>query len=108
NGVVMGWLYLILAIILELFGTSMMKLSNGLTVLWPTIAMFAGYVLCFIFLSFDLKTIDMSVAYAIWSAVGIVLIAIIGIVFFHENITFAKLAGILLIVTGVITVKLNS
>ncbi len=104
----MGWLYLILAIILELFGTSMMKLSNGLTVLWPTIAMFAGYVLCFIFLSFALKTIDMSVAYAIWSAVGIVLIAIIGIVFFHENITFAKLAGILLIVTGVITVKLNS
>lgn len=104
----MGWLYLILAIILELFGTSMMKLSNGLTVLWPTIAMFAGYVLCFIFLSFALKTIDMSVAYAIWSAVGIVLIAIIGIVFFHENITFVKLAGILLIVTGVITVKLNS
>lgn len=104
----MGWLYLILAIILELFGTSMMELSNGLTVLWPTIAMFAGYVLCFIFLSFALKTIDMSVAYAIWSAVGIVLIAIIGIVFFHENITFAKLAGILLIVTGVITVKLNS
>lgn len=104
----MGWLYLILAIILELFGTSMMKLSNGLTVLWPTIAMFAGYVLCFIFLSFALKTIDMSVAYAIWSAVGIVLIAIIGIVFFHENITFAKLTGILLIVTGVITVKLNS
>ena len=104
----MGWLYLILAIILELFGTSMMKLSNGLTVLWPTIAMFAGYVLCFIFLSFALKTIDMSVAYAIWSAVGIVLIPIIGIVFFHENITFAKLAGILLIVTGVITVKLNS
>lgn len=104
----MDWLYLILAIILELFGTSMMKLSNGLTVLWPTIAMFAGYVLCFIFLSFALKTIDMSVAYAIWSAVGIVLIAIIGIVFFHENITFAKLAGILLIVTGVITVKLNS
>ena len=97
----MGWLYLILAIILELFGTSMMKLSNGLTVLWPTIAMFAGYVLCFIFLSFALKTIDMSVAYAIWSAVG-------RIVFFHENITFAKLAGILLIVTGVITVKLNS
>ena len=104
----MGWLYLILAIILELFGTSMIKLSNGLTVLWPTIAMFAGYVLCFIFLSFALKTIDMSVAYAIWSAVGIVLIAIIGIVFFHENIKFAKLAGILLIVTGVITVRLNS
>uniref|UniRef100_UPI0040288132 DMT family transporter n=1 Tax=Candidatus Scatousia sp. TaxID=3085663 RepID=UPI0040288132 len=104
----MGWIYLILAIILEIFGTSMMKLSNGLTVLLPTVAMFAGYILCFVCLSLALKTIDMSVAYAIWSAVGIILIAIVGIIFFHENFTITKLTGILLIVIGVITVKLSS
>ncbi|MBS6603868.1 MAG: multidrug efflux SMR transporter [Brachyspira sp.] len=104
----MGWIYLILAIILEIFGTSMMKLSNGLTVLLPTAAMFAGYILCFVCLSLALKTIDMSIAYAIWSAVGIILIAIIGIIFFHENFTITKLTGILLIVIGVITVKLSS
>ncbi len=104
----MGWIYLILAIILEIFGTSMMKLSNGLTVLLPTAAMFAGYILCFVCLSLALKTIDMSVAYAIWSAVGIILIAIVGIIFFHENFTITKLTGILLIVIGVITVKLSS
>jgi len=103
-----GWIYLILAIILEIFGTSMMKLSNGLTVLLPTAAMFAGYILCFVCLSLALKTIDMSIAYAIWSAVGIILIAIIGIIFFHENFTITKLTGILLIVIGVITVKLSS
>lgn len=104
----MGWIYLILAIILEIFGTSMMKLSNGLTVLLPTAAMFAGYILCFVCLSLALKTIDMSIAYAIWSAVGIILIAIIGIIFFHENFTITKLTGILLIVIGAITVKLSS
>ena len=104
----MGWIYLILAIILEIFGTSMMKLSNGLTVLLPTAAMFAGYILCFVCLSLALKTIDMSIAYAIWSAVGIILIAIIGIIFFHENFTITKFTGILLIVIGVITVKLSS
>lgn len=104
----MGWLYLLFAIILELFGTTMMKLSNGLTNIMPTIGMFTGYVLCFIFLSLALKTIEMSVAYAIWSAVGIILIAIIGICFFHENINIAKIVGIFLIIIGVVTVKLNS
>lgn len=104
----MGWLYLLFAIILELFGTTMMKLSNGLTNIMPTIGMFTGYVLCFIFLSLALKTIEMSVAYAIWSAVGIILIAIIGIFFFHENINIAKIVGIFLIIIGVVTVKLNS
>lgn len=104
----MGWLYLLFAIILELFGTTMMKLSNGLTNIMPTIGMFTGYVLCFIFLSLALKTIEMSVAYAIWSSVGIILIAIIGIFFFHENINIAKIVGIFLIIIGVVTVKLNS
>lgn len=104
----MGWIYLIIAIILEIFGTTMMKLSNGLTNIMPTIGMFTGYVLCFVFLSLALKTIEMSVAYAIWSAVGIILIAIIGIFFFHENINIAKIVGIFLIIIGVVTVKLNS
>lgn len=104
----MGWVYLILAILLELFGTTMMKLSNGLTNIMPTAAMFAAYILCFVFLSLALKTIDMSVAYAIWSAVGIVLIALIGMLCFHESINIAKTTGIILIIAGVITVKLNS
>lgn len=104
----MGWLYLLLAIVLEIFGTSMMKLSYGLTNLLPTIGMFAGYILCFVFLSLALKTIEMGVAYAIWSAVGLILIALIGIIFFHESVTFPKLFGILLIVIGVVTVKLSS
>lgn len=104
----MGWIYLISAILLEIFSTSMMKLSEGMTNLLPTIGMFAGYILCFFCLSLALKTIEMGVAYAIWCAVGIVLIALIGIVFFHETINTAKIIGLLLIVIGVFTLKLNS
>lgn len=104
----MGWMYLLLAILLEIFGTTMMNLSNGMTSLYPTIGMFAGYFLCFASLSMALKTIDMSTAYAIWCALGIVLIAAIGMIFFHENFNYAKLTGIILIVIGVITLKLNS
>lgn len=104
----MGWIYLLLAILLEIFGTTMMKLSNGMSSLLPTIGMFTGYILCFASLSMALKTIDMSMAYAIWSALGIVIIAAIGLIFFHESFNYAKLTGIILIVIGVVTLKLNS
>lgn len=104
----MGWVYLILAILLEICGTTMMKLSNGMTSLLPTVGMFIAYILCFASLSMALKTIEMSMAYAIWCAVGIVLIAAIGMIFFHETVNYAKLTGILLIIIGVVTLKLNS
>lgn len=104
----MGWIYLVCAILLEIFGTTMMKLSNGMTILLPTIGMFIGYILCFASLAMALKTIDMSVAYAIWCALGIVLIALIGILFFHESFNIPKLLGLILIVIGVVTLKLNS
>ncbi len=104
----MGWIYLVTAILLEIFGTTMMKLSNGMTILLPTIGMFIGYILCFASFAMALKTIDMSVAYAIWCALGIVLIALIGILFFHESFNIPKLLGLLLIVIGVVTLKLNS
>lgn len=104
----MGWIYLVCAILLEIFGTTMMKLSNGMTILLPTIGMFTGYILCFASLAMALKTIEMSVAYAIWCALGIVLITLIGILFFHESFNIPKLLGLILIVIGVVTLKLNS
>lgn len=104
----MGWVYLICAILLEVFATTLMKLSNGLTVLVPTIGMFAGYIACFAFLAFALKTIDMSIAYAIWSALGIIVISIIGMLYFHEHFSYAKLISILIIVIGVVSLKLSS
>lgn len=103
-----SWIYLILAIILEVFATTMMKLSNGLNLLIPTVCMFIGYILCFTFLSFSLKHIDVSIAYAVWCAMGIVLIALIGMLFFNESMNSVKLLGLLFIIIGVVTLKLYS
>ncbi len=103
----MSWIYLILAIFFELCGTVLMKLSYGLTKVAPAIGMFVSYALCFWFLSLALKQIEVSVAYAIWSAVGIVIISVIGIAFFHETINTLKVVSILLIVAGVIGLNIS-
>ena len=102
----MSWLYFVLAIIFETLGTTALKMSNGFSVLLPSVATIITYILCFLFLSFALKTIDVSVAYAIWSAFGILLISIIGIIFFHESINFIKIISILLIIFGTVGLKL--
>ena len=102
----MCWIYLILAIIFETLGTTFLKMSNGFSVLLPSIGVIFGYILCFLFLSYALKTIDMSVAYAIWGAFGILLISAIGMIFFHESISFLKVASILLIILGTVGLRL--
>jgi len=98
----MHWLHLALAILLEVAGTSCMKLSAGFTRLVPSVLIFLFYALAFIALTLALKKIPVSVAYAIWSGVGTALIAIIGILFFKEAATIAKLASIGLIIVGVV------
>ena len=103
----MSWIYLILAIVFEFCGTILMKLSYGLTKIAPAIGLFISYALCFWFLSLSLKEIEVSVAYAIWSAVGIVVISVIGIVAFHETVNTLKVVSILLIVVGVIGLNVS-
>lgn len=102
----MNWLYLILAIIFETLGTTRLKFSNGFSVLLPSIGTIISYILCFLFLSFALKTIDMSVCYGIWESLGILLICVVGIVFLHESISFLKIASILLIILETIGLRL--
>lgn len=104
----MGWVYLILAIIFETLGTSALKMSNGFSVLMPSIGTIVSYILCFFFLSHALKTIEVSVAYAIWGAVGILLISAIGMTLFHESISAVKIISIVLIIIGTIGLKLAS
>ena len=104
----MNWLYLALAIIFETIGTTSLKLSNGFSILIPSIGTIISYTLCFLCLSFALKTIDMSIAYAIWGALGILLISIIGIIFLHESVSTLKIISILLIILGTIGLRLAS
>ena len=102
----MSWIYLILAIIFETLGTTFLKMSNGFSVLLPSIGVIFGYILCFLFLSYALKTIDISVAYAIWGAFGILLVSAIGMIFFHESVSFLKVASILLIILGTVGLRM--
>lgn len=101
-----GWIYLILAIVFETISTSALKLSNGFSVFIPSVITIVGYVTCFFFLAQALKTIEISVAYAIWGAAGIALVSLIGIAFFHENVSFLKFLFISLIVIGTTGLKL--
>jgi small multidrug resistance pump len=101
------WLYLAGAIVLEAAGTTSMKLSDGFTKLVPSILIFLFYAASFVALTFALKGIDVSLAYAIWSGIGTVIIAAIGILYFQEPATAFKIVSIGLIVIGVAGLKLS-
>ncbi len=101
------WLYLLVAILTEVVGTSLMKASQGLSRLVPTVFMFVLYGISFVFMALALKKIEVGVAYAIWSGLGTALIAMIGIVWFRESFTVPKLAGIVLIIAGVVLLNLK-
>jgi multidrug resistance protein EbrB len=97
-----GYLALSISIICEIFATAMLKMSEGFTVLFPSIGVIVGYGLAFYCLSLCLKTLPLSLAYAIWSGVGTALTAVIGALVWGEVFSTLKLAGIILIIGGVI------
>ncbi len=101
------WMLLIVAIILEVFGTISMKLSDGFTKIGPVIAMLGFYAVGLSLLAYVIKSIDISIAYAVWSGLGTALIAIIGFVWFKETATTIKIISIALIVIGVIGLNLD-
>lgn len=103
----MTWLYLVLAILLEVSGTTCMKLSEGFTRMVPSILLVIFYILSLGMLTLALKKIDVSVAYAIWSGVGTALIATIGVLWFKEPATALKLVSLGLIIIGVVGLNLG-
>ncbi len=103
-----SWIYLALAIILEVTGTTAMKLSDGFTKLVPSVVMSIAYILSLWALTVALKRIDMSIAYAIWAGVGTAIITFIGIVYFKESITTLKMVSVGLIIMGVVGLHLSS
>jgi small multidrug resistance pump len=102
-----GWFFLTCAILLEVAGTTCMKLSQGLTRPVPSALIFVFYGLSFASLTVVLKDIEVSVAYAVWSGLGTALIAAIGFAWFKEPLTAAKLASIALIILGVVGLNLS-
>lgn len=108
NPIFIGYGYLFLAIIFEVLGTSFLVKSEQFTRLVPTLLTAILYVCSFYFLTLTLKTIPLGIAYAIWGGVGIVLVAIIGVVLFRQSIDIPAIIGIALIISGVIVINVFS
>ncbi|MFP3390396.1 DMT family transporter [Brevibacillus sp. SIMBA_040] len=102
-----SWIYLLMAILLEVAGTTSMKLSEGLSKPVPSVMMFIFYVLCFSSLSMALKEMEVGVAYAIWSGLGTAIVAIIGVIVFKDAFTVKKVIALGLIIAGCVLLNLG-
>ena len=103
----MAWICLGLAILFEVAGTTSLKMSQGFTQLLPSLVIFPAYGISLALLTLAVKEVPISVAYAVWAAVGTALIAAIGILWFREPATPAKLVFIGVIVVGVVGLHLS-
>lgn len=104
----MEWLYLSISIIAEVIATSALKASDSFSRVVPTAIVIAGYGTAFFFLTLILNRIPLGVAYAVWSGAGIVLVSIVGAVRFGEIPDAAAMAGIALIICGVVVINVFS
>lgn len=102
------WVFLSIAIISEVIATSCLKASEGFTRFWPSVVVVIGYLLAFYLLSLTLKTIPVGIAYAVWSGVGIVLIAMVGWLFLGQKLDMPAIIGLAFIITGVMVINIFS
>ncbi len=103
-----AWTILAAAILFEVAGTTSMRLSEGFTRFTPSVLIFVFYIISFALNTFVIRVLGLSVVYAVWSGVGTVLTAAIGIYYFEEPANAIKLVSIGLIVLGVIGLHAGS
>jgi len=102
------YVYLLIAIIAEVIATSSLKASQGFTRFIPSMVVLLGYGAAFYLLSLSLNGIGVGVAYALWSGIGIILLAAVGVVVFGEKIDRPAVIGFVLILAGVVILNLYS
>ena len=102
------YLALLLAIIAETIGTSALQASEQFTRLVPSVVVVLAYAVSFYLLSITLRTMPVGVVYALWSGLGIVLIALIGYAWFGQVLDLAAVIGLALIITGIAVIHLFS
>jgi len=104
----MSYVYLAIAIVAEVIGTSALKASAEFTRLLPSLIVVGGYAVSFFFLSLTLRTMPVGIAYAIWAGAGIALIVAVGAVLFQQVPDLPAIVGLTLIVAGVVIVNTMS
>ena len=104
----MPYLALLVAIVTETIGTTALQASQQFTRLVPSLIVVASYCASFYFMSIALRFMPVGIVYAFWSGLGIVLIALIGWVLFGQRLDAAALAGLGLIIAGIVVIQLFS
>lgn len=104
----MKWVFLTIAIVAEVIGTSALKYSEGFTKLLPTLGVVICYLISFYFLSLTLKYMPVGIAYAIWAGLGTVLIILVSYFAFRQKLDFPAVVGLILIVLGVVVINVFS
>ena len=103
-----AWVFLAFAVALEIAGTTLLKMSHGFARPWIGAASIIAYSICFWLMAFAITRIPVGVAYAIWSGVGILAIALIGWLAFRQSLSLAQIGFIALILVGVVGLNLST
>jgi len=103
-----SWTLLGLAIVSEVLAVTALKASDGMTRLIPSLIVVGGYAIAFWLMALTLRTMPVGFVYGIWAGLGVIGVAIVGALFFGEALGAIKVAGFILIVTGVILIKVGS
>tara|TARA_R110000787_G_scaffold111040_1_gene219917 strand:- start:563 stop:895 length:333 start_codon:yes stop_codon:yes gene_type:complete len=103
-----AYLILALAVLAETIGTTALQASQQFTRLWPSVLVVLAYAVSFYLLSMTLKVMPVGVVYALWSGLGIILIAIIGFAVFGQRLDLPAVLGLVLIIAGIGVIHLFS
>lgn len=104
----MIYIYLLIAIIAEVIATICLKESDGFSRPLPTMGIFLGYGIALFLLTIIVKTLPLSITYALWSGIGLTVVLIIGVFYYKEALNLPTLIGIILIAIGVTTIHVFS
>ncbi|SFP60554.1 DMT family transporter [Tranquillimonas alkanivorans] len=102
------YILLILAVAAETIGTTALQASHQLTRPLPTLVVAVAYAISFYMLSMVLRTLPVGIAYAMWSGLGIVFIAMIGFLVFGQRLDLPAVLGMALILTGIVVINVFS
>lgn len=102
----MKWIILLIAGILEITWAVAMKMSDGFTILIPSIVTAVGYITSAVFLAIALKQLPLGTAYAMWTGMGILGTTLLGVFLFNEKLSIPQIVCVLLIVIGIVGLKL--
>ncbi len=102
------WVALTIAVVAEVIATSSLKATAEFTKLWPTVLVIVGYLVAFYFMTISLRVLPVGIMYAIWAGAGIVLVSLVGWLFYKQVLDAPAIIGIGLIIAGVVMIHLFS